>query len=182
MRNIRLLALFILVVVGCSSNGGSIPSESTDGGLVFQTEDLQLLFERCGQEDMTACDELAASSPAESDFAEFGATCGERLVQSLGSCVDVFDSGGREAVYEAGLAQIAESVKGALDVVVDAHQEWETQQDSLGDEDRASLYVATESALEAGVNVLTSESRALEQLDPPDPAEGRPWRLIANNR
>ena len=48
--------------------------------------DLDALRDACADEDWAACDELRAFAPFDSEYEEFGATCGQRDEPSYGAC------------------------------------------------------------------------------------------------
>ena len=71
--------------------------ESTDGsgeeGSYGSDPELDALYDDCEDGDYAACDELFNDSPSDSEYEDFGDTCGGRN-EPAGFCVDIYEDGG----------------------------------------------------------------------------------------
>lgn len=68
--------------------------EPADGdGTYGSDNDLDALYDACEDGDYQACDDLFLESPSDSEYEDFGDTCGERN-DPAGYCVDLYEGGG----------------------------------------------------------------------------------------
>ena len=110
-------------------------------------------------------DEEVPGTLRRSAFAEFEIAASEfRQLISDGSGAITNSDG----AYAAAIEQITGRVDGAAVTITVAHEQWDNTEGTLEDDERASLYRATEEALEGAVNSLAADSSALRQIIPPE--------------
>ncbi|MCZ7531744.1 MAG: hypothetical protein M5U31_16275 [Acidimicrobiia bacterium] len=73
-----------------SEGGGAVPGDS-DADTFGDDPYFDDLWTDCDDGDMVACDDLYYASPVDSDYEDFGATCGDRITTEI-DCVEGFDS------------------------------------------------------------------------------------------
>lgn len=77
-------------VAECLADTGSDDPAAPDAGPVAYGDDevLDLLWDACERGNNQACDELTRTAPADSGYARFGRSCGERRADATTSCFD----------------------------------------------------------------------------------------------
>ena len=80
------------------SDGGDDGATDGSGGEGSYGSDaaLDALYDDCEDGDYAACDQLFFDSPADSEYEDFGDTCGERNEPS-GTCVELYGDGGGDS-------------------------------------------------------------------------------------
>jgi hypothetical protein len=79
---------------GSPSPGVPEPEDPCDITEADPDGDFTPLAEDCAAEDWSACDELWGITPVDSDWEQYGGTCGGRVSYQAASCVDRFEGGG----------------------------------------------------------------------------------------
>jgi hypothetical protein len=93
-RTARFVVVLTLVLTSCESIGA--PTGSNGGPSVTTPpvdDPIAVLVEQCEAEGYSACDELALAAEPGSQEELLGSTCGGRVAEPRGSCVDIFGAG-----------------------------------------------------------------------------------------
>ncbi len=174
MSSIRpraIVAGALAILAGLSACEDGFGLTSTTSIVDLTPEERDILVSDCERGVMAACDDLAIRSANGTPEEVFGATCGNRIPEPAGSCVDLFELGGPTGIYRGAVGGVRADVVSIVATVVNVNETWDSQESRLTGAERAELYSSTEDAFERAVSDLALVQATIDDLAPPSGIE-----------